>query len=527
MALAVLPTSVFAALPLNLYYWIEFNEAMQYIDITASLPTDDNNELFINIPSRGVTALDIKPMFIETQDISHYIKKFSFASPTQVTFHYQLHMNNPYHHIDAPIIEEHFFQLMGISSLTLPLYRGAEDAKINIQFKNLPKNFTVVGSGGLVKSEAISFNGTLNEFSSYVLAGSDHNHVFHIGKKPVMAFSSTQQDAFPTTRMSNFETVATFQNTLMGDQDARPFLLTSVTVPEDAFHSTLFSRHFRNTISLSIPEKKNEDGVVIAFARENFRHWLGGKLRADIHHGQLLWFIGGVNDYFANSSAHQSGVISQETYIKNINNLLREYYLSPLQHQSYQQLVEKYSNDPYHNIAAQMRGNLAALMLQGNTKKPLENEPLTRVIKNLLAVKGEKDYCVLSPELLDEHLKKELSARQMKDFTRAINTGKGLKLPKTLNDNELKLKQVKVLYPKFDFDMNAFTTKHVIKNIKPDSASFKAGLRDGMEVIEYKMILHEPDKKVSIVTKINGAIKGFQFLPDTDSATIPQYVSNA
>src|SRR5690242_447538 len=83
-------------------YAIEFNDKMQCIDIKSTIPTNQNNELIISIPQRGVSSLEIKPHFIRSMDVSPFIKKILFAAPTLATIQYQLCMNNQKHHIDLP-----------------------------------------------------------------------------------------------------------------------------------------------------------------------------------------------------------------------------------------------------------------------------------------------------------------------------------------------------------------------------------------------------------------------------------------
>ncbi|MBI2791151.1 MAG: hypothetical protein HYX61_04260 [Gammaproteobacteria bacterium] len=513
--------NVQAASTLDLNYSIQFNEKMECLDITSILPTGANNELIINIPQRGVSSLNIQPNYIQSNDLSPFIKKISFATPTQVTIQYQLCMNNPTHHIDLPIIEKHFLQLMVLNSLVLPLQREREESQIKINLNNAPKNFTFVSSKGLVKSNTITFNGQLNEFVSYVLAGSDHNLQFQIDKKPFIALSSNRQNPFPTIRLEKLKKVSEFQQSLMEDKDNSPLLLTFVNVPE---FSSSFARHFSNTVSVSIPEKKKEDSIVSTFSHEMFHHWLGWKLRADKYHGELLWFMEGIDDYFGLSSAYQSGAISKQSYTNNINNLLKDYYLSPIHHLSYDKLVEKYKDDLQHNVIAQIRGHLAAIVLQGDSKKPLKNENLTIILKDLLKIKCPDEYCVLTPELLEQQLNEKLTAKEVLQLKQFISSGKDLNLPTKLNGNELKLTNMNVLYPKFGFDLDTFFSSHIIKDLNSDSPEYKAGLRDGMEVLQYNLYLHDPHRKVTITVKSNAEFKHVEFFPQTQYAVIPQYV---
>jgi predicted metalloprotease with PDZ domain len=161
-------------------------------------------------------------------------------------------------------------------------------------------------------------------------------------------------------------------------------------------------------------------------------------------------------------------------------------------------------------------------MLQGSEKKPLEKEPLTRVVKNLLKMKCTDDYYILTPNLLEEHLKKELASNEFDQLKQFIETGKDLSLPQNLDGN-FKLTKQKVLYPKYNFDLEAFFHSHKINDLQSDSPEYKAGLRDGMEVLQYNFYLHEPRRKVTISVKSNGEVKSIQFFPQTQYASILQY----
>lgn len=514
--------NVEAAATLNLNYNIEFNDEMGCLDITATLPTNDNNELILNIPQRGVSPLEIKPNFTKEIVVSPFIKKLIFDSPSEVNINYQLCMDNPKHHIDLPIIEKHFLQLMALNALILPLQRENQDSKISIELKTLPKNFKFASSEGFIKSNKIHFYGSLNEFSTFVLAGGTQFQSFQIGSRPVFAFSSIETIPFPDERMTKIKKVALFQRKLVRDHNNTPLLLTFIETPE--FSSSL-ARHFKNTLSLSCPAKKNEEQIITVFAHEFFHDFLGWQLRSGHRHGELLWFIEGIDDYFGTATAYQSGAISQKTYLEKINNLLKDYYLSPIAHLPYTKLAEKHQEDLHYNVIAQIRGHLAALMLQGSSKKSLEKESTTDILKNILKIKCPEGYCTLTPLLVHKHFETKLNPSKFKQILKFIETGNNLSLPPKLNGNELNLKTISVLYPKVSFDLISFFNNHEIQNIQPESPEYNAGLRNGMKVVQYNFYLHDPYRKITIAAKMNDKIELIEFFPETEYAEIPQYIN--
>lgn len=488
----------------------------------AKMPTDEMGRLVIKIPY-GLTTFNLAPEFKSVEDINSYTKKITFHKKTEARIGYDLCSDESNYQLDYPIINEKYFQFTALTALIMPDYRQEQELNILFKLANVPADFRLFTSSGEVHSTEFSYTGPVSNFTSYtIVAAKDHVQSMDIGDKKIYGLSNDEQAAFPNGIVKKMKKVLSYQYNLMGETDANPLLIAVISAPE----IMEFGRFFENTLLLSFKESVSEDKRLRAFAHEHFHKWLGKLIvPRDGEGDDLVWFLEGIDDYIGIKSAYQAGAISYSEYVSVINKLLIENSLSPLSHVSYKDLLGLYLRELQYTKDAQIRGQLVSLMIQGEKTLPLAEDPVLRITKKILESRAGSIVSI-SFEELEKHFIEHVGNADWQNLKYFINTGENLNLPLTLDRGRATLRDKKVRIADYGFDLDALIRNRVISGLEDDAPAYRAGLRNGMQVLSHNLSLSDPDKKIRIlVLKDDKAVPIF-FVPDTKYAVIQQYVES-
>jgi predicted metalloprotease with PDZ domain len=78
---------------------------------------------------------------------------------------------------------------------------------------------------------------------------------------------------------------------------------------------------------------------------------------------------------------------------------------------------------------------------------------------------------------------------------------------------------------KFDLGMdeNTLRTKKLVAGVRPDSEAFKAGLRDGQQVIGTSIYWNDPLKPAKLTVHMAEGNQTFEYYPRGSASAVPQY----
>src|SRR3569832_420287 len=122
-----------------------------------------------------------------------------------------------------------------------------------------------------------------------------------------------------------------------------PYYLVSV-IPIDAEGST-GGTALTNTFSLFLGDtrfSKDEFLKHLAWliSHEHFHTWNGIKISSSEPEGSMYWFSEGFTEYYAVKLNHKNGIMSQNDYVDHINELLIDYFSSPVHYASNETIVK-------------------------------------------------------------------------------------------------------------------------------------------------------------------------------------------
>jgi predicted metalloprotease with PDZ domain len=105
-----------------------------------------------------------------------------------------------------------------------------------------------------------------------------------------------------------------------------------------------------------------------------------------------------------------------------------------------------------------------------------------------------------------------------------INSGGQIQWSPTAFFPKAQIKQSTVSAPDYHFNIQKFLEEDIIADLAPNSAEYKAGLRNGQKVIDFDAFLFNTKKrKITIVVEENSKMKDIKFIPRTKITKVPQY----
>lgn len=280
-------------------------------------------------------------------------------------------------------------------------------------------------------------------------------------------------------------------------------------------------------------DKQNIPTSMMMISHELFHAWLPLKMPLGVMPNSQMWFIEGITDYYGTRFALETQVIKKKEYQYKINDMLIRYFASPLSKISNDEALKFYSEINHYNILV-TRGHIVALILSELESNKKNKNILDDIILELFHVSKNNPEIEDHSLFLDTIFSKNLGGKLWSDiqeniyaFKEVKNTFESIdleKYPNKKNKDIFQLVNKEIAVSTYQFDYDAFIKEKTIKDLKTDSPEYKAGLREGMQVIDSDVVLNAESKKRTIMVQTSLGIKEIQFIPNTKIITIPQLV---
>ena len=251
----------------------------------------------------------------------------------------------------------------------------------------------------------------------------------------------------------------------------------------------------------------NQSDYYILFAHEHIHNWLGGKILLNDEEEELsYWWTEGFTDYYSRVLALRSGGITIDQFVSECNQLLRNYYLSPVINKSNADIKKSFWKDDNIQKLPYYRGFVFAIYLNGLIKLDNDNKSLDNIMLDLFKSPGQKEF---SAEIFKKISKNYIPHGIAKEFSEYIDKGKTIDLSSIMTILPIEKVQIGAYDP--GFNRESLLEENIIKNISTKSNAYKSGLRNGDKVIKWSLPKgHYPDQIITIVTKN----KTFRYRPE-------------
>src|SRR5258708_7739898 len=139
----------------------------------------------------------------------------------------------------------------------------------------------------------------------------------------------------------------------------------------------------------------------------------------------MYWFSEGFTEYYAVKLNHKNGIMSQNDYVDHINEILIDYFSSPVHNASNETIVKKFWTDPKIQRLPYVRGFTLALYLDTKIQSKSEGLSLDNFMHDLLEL-TKRTGEPFSLDDLSNLITKYINQEELHTIKNYINSGKSI-----------------------------------------------------------------------------------------------------
>jgi len=346
-----------------------------------------------------------------------------------------------------------------------------------------------------------SYSGPWSAVDEALFAAGDFRiHHFKIGSREAVLAVRGQWTFTDDQVIANIQKVVGIVRDFFHENDFPYFLVT--LKPYDTDRGSSDGSGFTNAFWLYMSRLDPFSIQLTQLSHEAFHSWnprrMGGHGDDDSEKA-VKWFHEGFTQYYADLLVYRTGLMPLTTYLNNINRDLRDY---------------PNSTSPY------VRGRVIALWLDqqirnnSNRKKSLDNVMLD------LVHEADKP---LTPDRILEVAGRYLSSDAGGRLDRVVNQGANLPAPDDALGPCTRVSTEELPTFNLGFDLAISREAHSITGVRQDGPAFKAGLRDGQQLITISVYNNQPETMAKFTIEIGDKRQNIGYYPKGKTVRTPQY----
>ncbi|AYV48830.1 hypothetical protein CFHF_24745 [Caulobacter flavus] len=314
--------------------------------------------------------------------------------------------------------------------------------------------------------------------------------------------------AFTDAELSGaLEKILEAERGFFGDYQSRPFLVSASSIRSESGASFLGTGKHQAFAMAATPNMTLDDMRVL-LAHEIFHAWNPGRLGKTFG-PRGYWFSEGFTDFYARRLMVRERLLTPAAFAAAWNETLRDYASSPAIAMPGQEAAEKFWTDPYADKLAYQRGALLAAIWDMKLRQA--GSSLDAVLQEQARARGRDPEATMVDAFVEAAKAHGLDVSA--DIEAHIDQGRPIRLPADAFLPCARL--VDVTTPVFDrgFEPKTDDTGTMtVADLREDSAAYRAGLREGMVIVErrkggggdpntpYELVVREGDGPVRVVS---------------------------
>jgi predicted metalloprotease with PDZ domain len=427
-----------------------------------------------------------------------------------------------------PIIQPTYFHWLG-SAWVRPGLDEADSISFSLTWKNLPPEWTISNTFGSntfgVNQREQTFTTTLRSFSSAVFVGGDfrlrsvkvRDHTVQIALRGAWQFTDEE---FATLVGKIFALERGFWD----DFNYPNYLITLLPLEAPASGAANSGTGLNDSFATFATPNSTLHDLKYLLAHELFHNWNPRRLgRIPNPPESLYWFSEGVTDYYAIRLLWRGGLITWEEYLARYNDVLRNYYTSPVRSETNDRLAREFFNHTELSRLAYWRGHLLA----GNWDATIRNvsggkHSLDDVMRDLFQNANRAE---LNPATISAAVQRYANEDVLPALQRVMDSGELIVPVANLFGACAERTMMEIGEYELGVDLEALQTDMMIQRVVPNSAAYRAGLRDGQRVIKRPAFQSgDASQEIVLTVKEGGKEKTIRFFPSRNEKTsVPQF----
>ena len=533
--------AVIAAEPLKISYLLEpvSDETGLRFHIELRFTGHESGRTELILPSRSaselnlheaVQKLEILPAQITVADTSEpWVKVLTHEPGATIQVRYVLVQDRA----DAlqalrgagfrPVLQRNYFHWLG-NAWVRPGLDETTPLSFSIEWKNLPPDWVISNTFGAQQQQQ-QFTANLRAFTSSVFVGGDFrlrsvtvkDQPVRIALRGAWAFTDDEFAAL-------VEKIFLLQRGFWDDFNYPDYfvsLLPLDPLPQGAANSgTGLAQSFA---TFATPNCTLEDFKYL-LAHELFHNWNSRRLGRIREPQELMyWFSEGFTDYYSYRLLWRGGLLTLDEYVAKYNEAVRRYYTSSLRHTPNERVAREFFSSAELSRLTYWRGRLLAAnwdaLIRTNSGG---KHSLDDVMREFYRAGANVE---LNAEIIAAAVQRYAKEDVLPDLKRIIDNGELLTPHNKLFGECAPLLTVEVADFELGFDLDALQAKMRIQNVLPNSAAYRAGLRDGQIVTKrMPIVIGDAGQEVELTIKDGSKEKTIRFLPAANDKTkVPQF----
>lgn len=425
-----------------------------------------------------------------------------------------------------PILAPGFFHFFGHAAFVYPDYLDKGLVAINFEWRDLPADWSLAGSHGVRApsgTTAWRVEGVpLSAARHAIYVGGDFRVEKTTIKGRALYVALRGKWPFRDAEFADAARRVVEAHREFWDDFDFPFYLITLA-PNDIERGSAGGTAVRNAFAMNVSRDFRIEGDLFDFlvGHEHLHTWLPGRFGTMGRDEALrYWFSEGFTNYLTHRLLVKSGLWTLDRYADAVNEHIRKHAASPVTNLPNAQVAERFWQDRDVKDLPYRRGEFLALRWNARLAGGQSGESLDALLRGLRTRPGETD----------------LATARLARAMRARIDGVDADIERFIERGEAPEFSAGLLGPCFDsrsetlgefelgFDADASVAAKTVAGVNPDSAAFRAGLRDGQAFRGYSFQYGDTRREAQVTIEVDKEKQVLSWLPVRDGTRkVTQY----
>lgn len=425
----------------------------------------------------------------------------------------------------GPNVGPSYFHLAGCQWM-LPIGDISSVKKYIIKIVDAPKDWRFYSSLSPNPSAISVTKSYENLISSAIGGGAQAHQKFSIYGKPLYVFVAGKYHVKPDAIFKAVNKIVSLQREWFEDYDF-PYFTVSILPRSGIIAGTAIP----NLFVCFVKPETTEDDLNGLISHEMFHTWLPNKIQFVLPKGESRlkyeWFTEGVADYFSRKILLDAGLISQERFVHLVNQDLINSADNPYRSATYPDfMAASKKGGTAHKKISYYRGALIALNWETTVQRFSPDNQLKDLIKTLYHTAKKSNGKLEMTSLYEICSTYGINFKD--DLEKFIVQGLPIRPLSNTIGTSYALQEVVIPLFNPSFSLEQTFKSRKIEGVQPNGVAFKAGLRNGMELVKIQNSGRfvngwSPDRPLSVTVLEEGLERTIEYYPHGEEAKLMLY----
>jgi predicted metalloprotease with PDZ domain len=426
-----------------------------------------------------------------------------------------------------------YFHIVGPTSLVGPKLDSFKTVEVRFDWSKIPESWSLASSFG-TDERCQSFHGSWRDARNFLFVGGDYRTYHTTVSGNAVNFAIRGKWSFTDDEwISHVRKIIEYERDFWHDSNFPYFLITLTPFAQErgSQGGTALTNAFMEHLSRQDSISPN---VLRQLAHENFHSWNPYKIGpVPDPEEQVSWFYEGFTGYYEALMLLRSGLETFPDYIQTLNANLRNYGMGEGIETSLDEFVRRHSGDKSALSGLERRrGIVIAAWLDTTIRQESHNQSSLDDLMFYL-VRQNADFqqnhhgkpMVLTNKRIFAAASIYLHKTSLDRLRYYAQNGGGIQLPENALAPCVQSRTEMIGKFELGFDRSSITsdTQKVV-GVKPDSEAYKAGLRDGQQLLGWSIYNGDASKQVRLTIRTDNGKQVLTYYPQGTKSSVQQFV---